>query len=74
MERIIPGFTMLFGNVTMSKDVKQRTKLPISSSRKPSHSFAPLLWKSILRLELTRFRFSCVKFSSFLKHLMVMTP
>jgi hypothetical protein len=69
-----PGFTKLLGNVTMSTAVKQRTKLPISSSRKPSHSLAPLLWKSILRLEFTRFRFSCKKLSSFLKHLMVMTP
>lgn len=72
--RNLPGLTKLFGRVTISKAVKQRTKLPTSSSRKPSHSLAPLLWKSILKLEFTRLRFSWKKVSPFLKHLMVMTP
>lgn len=62
------------GKVTMSKAVEQRTKLPTNSRRNPSHSFAPLLWKSMRRLELTRLRFSLEKLAPFWKHLMVVTP
>lgn len=65
---------MLDGNVTMSKAVTQRTRLPMSSSRRPSHSLAALLWKSILRLALRRLRFSWKKLSCFWKHLITMTP
>ena len=70
----LPGLITLLGNITINRAEMQSTQLPISSSRNPSHSFEPLLWKSILRLSLTRFTFSCLNNSCFLNDLIVITP
>lgn len=70
----IPGLIKLVGSMTMHKAETQRTTAPINSSRNPNHSFAPLVWKSIVRLPLTLLMFASANLCSFLKHLIVVTP
>uniref|UniRef100_A0A7C8ZKD3 Uncharacterized protein n=1 Tax=Opuntia streptacantha TaxID=393608 RepID=A0A7C8ZKD3_OPUST len=68
------GLMMLAGNKIMNRVEAQSSKLPINSKRKPNHSFDALLWKSIRRLEFTRFTFSWMNISSFLKQRIVIKP
>lgn len=69
-----PVWMRLDGRDTRRKAAMLNTKVPIDSSRNPIHSFAALLWKSILRFSSTRSKFTWANRSWWPKHRMVMDP
>ena len=70
----LPGGSKRPGMATRNTVVTHRMTIPMSSNRNPTHSLAPLLWKSMLRFVSTRSILTSAKCASCLKHRMVINP